>query len=570
MKTIIKKISLFLIAITSMIALSGCFDLNTVNELEFVNLPQSTYYKVDEANAEAVMAAYETLLGEITIKVTVGTNTTTKTLAQAIKSTGDDKVTINFDSSVLTSTGTKTIVITLGRAKLTYVFNVVEAAIFAEGEGTLSNPYKITTPQQLINIGTRVFGIPVPSTDPLVDNEAAWKYYYQFSLPYLATGKHYQIMNDLDFSDVTFRTIGSFGGMNYVPFTGVLDGQGHKILNLTVQSFSDANSLFAGLSGATVKNLTFNNININSTAGKYGAALFSFPGVTNSLDHINIVENVNVESGQIQANRAAGLAAEANSTIFKNCTVGSTPGSLIIIGGGGGNHTGGLVGFSTSRNYVYKKIAYETVNPTVGFGVEKLQELTGTTNESFTGQNYTGNTDLNGDKAFSVIIFDCTIKAYVYSGTKKGLYSSPDSSNKFFAYNSSGVTLPNNDTSVVKENLSSPMGEGQYDSVIYKFTGPFDGGTYQYQTVIISEPNYSSGTLNLNSLEFVNLKYNIDGVVTATLSPTFTTSGTIVINAYYYNSQGGLLGIYSNSISSVTHTMTYSENNRILTYIPKE
>jgi hypothetical protein len=567
MKTIIKKISLFLIAITSVVALVGCFaDLNEVYELEFVNLPQSTYYKVD-GDAQTIMNAYETLLREITIKITTSKGTVTKNLDEAMKSSGDDKVTINFDPTILTSVGTKTIVITLGSAKLTYVFNVVEEAeIFAEGSGTEDDPYKITTPQQLINIGTRVFGIPVPqSTD-----ETAWKYYYQFSFPYLTTGKYYELQNDLDFTGVTFRTIGSFGGLNYVPFTGQLDGNGYKIKNLTVQAFSDANSLFAGLSKATVKDLTFTNINIQASDYKYAGALYSMPGVTSSADYINFVENVNVESGLITAQRAGGLAGEANNTIFNSCTIGLSSGSVVIIGTN--NHTGGIIsGALSTRNYKYSETDHDNDGSDIfALNISHLQDLTESDNNEFIGIGRTGSKTISGTNTTSVIFFNCTVRAHVYGATNYGAYASMgDDGGFFFVYNSSGTPMANNDSSVVKAKLTNQLPSTEYSTVEYTLTAEMQKGTYSYQSIILSNPSFDSGTINLDSMEFKNYVYNIDGEVIETKLPEFKggTGYKVYINAFYFNSNGQLIGIYAHELSSNTdYEIKISNNGRTLEY----
>jgi hypothetical protein len=305
-----KKISLFLIAIISVIALVGCFNLEEVNSIEFVNFPQATYYKVEAADPK-LNQAYETLLGEITIRITKkNTDPYTVTLKEAIEA-GD--VTVNFDASILTTTGTKTMVITLGSAKLTYVFNVVEEQLFADGKGTESDPYLISTPQQFLNIGTRFFGIPVPQSN----DETAWKYYYQFSFPYLAGGKYYEITADLDFDGIEFVPLGALGGENYIPFTGTIDGTNKAIKNVTVSPVGDASSIFAGIYGATIKNLNIDNFqcDVNSFT-KYAAALSSFVFGDESL-----IENVHVTNSQIFAQRAGGLLSDGNTFIVKNCSI---------------------------------------------------------------------------------------------------------------------------------------------------------------------------------------------------------------------------------------------------------
>jgi len=336
-----KKISLFLIAIISVIALVGCFNLDEVNSIEFVNFPQATYYKVDQNDVAKLNQAYETLLGEITIKI----NSSTVTLKEAIE---DGDVTVNFDASILTSTGTKTMVITLGSAKLTYVFNVVEEQLFADGKGTESDPYLISTPQQFLNIGTRFFGIPVPQSN----DETAWKYYYQFSFPYLAGGKYYEITADLDFDGIEFVPLGALGGENYIPFTGTIDGTNKAIKNVTVSPVGDASSIFAGIYGATIKNLNIDNFqcDVNSFT-KYAGALSSF--VYGEKSH---VENIQVLNSHIFAQRAGAIFGEGRSFIAQNCFVDEN--SVIA----GVRYVGAFMAKSNpNRNFSYYLLTFDNL-----------------------------------------------------------------------------------------------------------------------------------------------------------------------------------------------------------------
>lgn len=562
-----KKISLFLIAIISVIALVGCFNLDEVDSIEFVNFPQATYYKVEAADVAKLNQAYDTLLGEITIKIN---NQDPITLKQAIT---NGTVTVNFDASILTTTGTKTMVITLGSAKLTYVFNVVEAQLFARGDGTAASPYEIETPEQFLNIGTRVFGVPVPTTS---SSEDAWMYYYQFSFPYLAGGKHYKLANDLDFTGVDYRTLGSLGGMNYIPFTGVLDGNNKKIMNLTVNPFSDSSSLFAALSGATVKDLTFTNIQIESF-GKYGAALFSQVGRPEGDLYYNYVENVNVESGSIIAERVGGLAGEAINTFFKNCTIGSenNPDALILRAYLDSN-SGGIVGAAISRNYSYKLLNYNgMVSPTYTFDYAKIKQLSGVQIDEnapingIHGKYNKTKTRVEMDEpisiphdsteTYNIVIYNCSVyaKVYVAHDGRGGVYTDASSA-KEFIFNSSNSSnsddiMYNSDESVmISTLLDAPKDSGEYATVEYSLSGKFDNGTYSWQVLFIDQNVFSMTTFNLDELGFKNYVYNIDGEITETLNPTFT-SGEYTLAAFYYDSNGKLLGVYKQTISAGTN-----------------
>lgn len=124
---------------------------------------------------------------------------------------------------------------------------------FAGGDGTIENPYQVSTPEQLNAVRN--------------DLDA-----------------HYIQINDIDMSGwENWEPIGNaisiwggaIGGQNYKPpvytdnyFTGVYDGNQYSISNLTLKDnkvsvTEDCFGLFAGLENATIKNLTLNNISYN-------------------------------------------------------------------------------------------------------------------------------------------------------------------------------------------------------------------------------------------------------------------------------------------------------------------
>ena len=135
--------------------------------------------------------------------------------------------------------------------------------VFAGGDGTQENPYKVSTPEQL---------------DAVRNDLTA----------------HYIQINDIDMSDwgnwepigcVTSIWGGAIGGSNYEApiinaeyFEGVYDGNNYSIIDLTIKNndvsvTKDCFGLFAGLNKATIKNLTLNNIsyNINKETTDYSS-----------------------------------------------------------------------------------------------------------------------------------------------------------------------------------------------------------------------------------------------------------------------------------------------------------
>ena len=121
------------------------------------------------------------------------------------------------------------------------------ASGFAGGSGTESDPYLISTKEQL----------------NLVRNDLA---------------AHYKLTCDIEFSDSDFKSGGSFynGGQGFVPigldynesFTGVFDGNGYAIKNLYIKisATGTVNVGLFGYSEGTIKNLGMVDSDISATS----------------------------------------------------------------------------------------------------------------------------------------------------------------------------------------------------------------------------------------------------------------------------------------------------------------
>ena len=120
----------------------------------------------------------------------------------------------------------------------------------------------------------------------------------QFSAA-LASNAEVKLINDIDMSGVEWTPVGTAEEK----WTGVLDGQGHKITGLELTGDYAALVAYAG-ENAVIKNVTFEDVNVEST--KYGAAVICV------AENNVTVENVTV-SGTIKATSyAAGLVLMNN------------------------------------------------------------------------------------------------------------------------------------------------------------------------------------------------------------------------------------------------------------------
>lgn len=151
---------------------------------------------------------------------------------------------------------------------------------FPTGQGTLNNPYRVCTPEQLQEI----------------DN---------------APGKHFRLGKSIDLTNATSW----FGGKGFQPigrtihfgFWGSLDGNGYEIQNLSINNPDKYTGLFGQANGASFPGFWVNNLKLNNTriqnsddisgslAGMAGCAIIS--GVEST--GVNITGAKNVTGGLI-------------------------------------------------------------------------------------------------------------------------------------------------------------------------------------------------------------------------------------------------------------------------------
>lgn len=212
------------------------------------------------------------------------------------------------------------------------------AAAYGGGTGTAGDPYQIRTPQQMNTIGTNTGDY----------------------------GKHFILMADLDmsgYSGTQYNVIGDVVNK----FTGVFDGAGHVIRNLTystTSAFYDI-GLFGRTSNATIKNLGVENVSITSHGGWIGglvgraesgsitacyatgsvnsqydagglAGRIDSASITNCYSHCSVASTANFTS-------VGGLVGDNESGTVTNCyTTGSVSATMSLVGGLVGTNDGSL------------------------------------------------------------------------------------------------------------------------------------------------------------------------------------------------------------------------------------
>jgi hypothetical protein len=187
---------------------------------------------------------------------------------------------------------------------------------FSGGAGTESDPYIITTAQQLEQLGTFVNTLNPEYND-----------------------KYYKLGNDIDLSDyqtgLGWMPIGNFTSGTYYSFNGYFDGDNKKITGLYI---NNPNRLYAGLFGmtrfGTIENLFVENADVTA-----GAAV----GLIVGYSEYGTIQNCH-STGTVTGTfgEAAGIAGDIDSCLVTHCYSSAQVQCLVS---GYGGFAGGVVCF---------------------------------------------------------------------------------------------------------------------------------------------------------------------------------------------------------------------------------
>ncbi len=205
------------------------------------------------------------------------------------------------------------------------------------------------------------------------------------------TSKKVKLANDIDLFD--YDSWAPIEG-----FSGVLDGDGHTIYNLTINSINDENLGLFGIFGGTVENLVIDNAQISSRGdiGKAGIFCGTNSGTINNVsvdgiiscsyyDNVGGVVGFNNNGIITRCENGADVAGNDNvGGIAGNCSVnGNNRADKNINKGkiGGNDNVGGVFGYLTSpviktdQNFEYQ--LSENLNENVVTGKNNVGGIVG-------------------------------------------------------------------------------------------------------------------------------------------------------------------------------------------------
>lgn len=133
------------------------------------------------------------------------------------------------------------------------------------------------------------------------------------------TTANYVLGGDIDCSGVAFLVIGDSSSVG--EFKGVLDGKGFSVFNLTIMSQTNLTGLFAQANGATVRNINFYDVNMNSTEGDVGILFGAAYNCSISNVHVSVIQDSGLANCIIAANIGVGLCGEIYQTTISNSSL---------------------------------------------------------------------------------------------------------------------------------------------------------------------------------------------------------------------------------------------------------
>lgn len=191
---------------------------------------------------------------------------------------------------------------------------------FSGGRGTATNPYKIATKQDLLDLSAYV-----ASSDA---EKAAFKTAY------------YKQVADIDFEGATLPSIGNTNSEPYSFFQGSYEGNGFKVSNVVIANSNadKAQGFFGYLDGAAhIDGLKLENPTVSSTTWNNGTIVGCMQSTSTA-----VVENCVVTGGSVSSNNTdnGGICGKLMGGTIRNCSYTGT-----VTGTASTKHrVGGIVG----------------------------------------------------------------------------------------------------------------------------------------------------------------------------------------------------------------------------------
>ena len=215
-----------------------------------------------------------------------------------------------------------------------FTSDMISAQFAAENNGAYTIYYAVANPNGQIT--SKIY-----STDITVQKISTPAQFMELAQSGGQPNVIYQLTSDLDFSDVAWAS-------GDKPFTGLLDGQGHTVKNITISGVSSDNraSIFSTLEGGTIANINFEEISIDAEAQNVGIIGRAYSGYV-----VNVrMKNVGVQSTKQRVGGLIGRVYEPETRsplVIDRISIVNDEDVLIS---SGDRRVGGIIGFIQCNN----------------------------------------------------------------------------------------------------------------------------------------------------------------------------------------------------------------------------
>lgn len=223
------------------------------------------------------------------------------------------------------------------------------------------------------------------STDPYtICNVSQWLYLGTDSNSW---NKYFKLYSDIDFTSVTIATFKSIGTAG-TPFTGQVDGNNFKLMNLNIIGTNTGLAFFTQTNGnATFKNLTLKNITLTATARLAGLVLDHGNGGTITLTNVGL-DTVNLKAN-VASHKNGGLVANSLGPVIINTA--NLHSMIFTSASGTCRFNGALLGYSTGAVAI-SNVTGDTVGIVGGTNMQQSGGIVGyiAASATFSDINVTG------------------------------------------------------------------------------------------------------------------------------------------------------------------------------------
>ena len=343
-------------------------------------------------------------------------------------------------------------------------------------------------------------------------------------------GKNIVLAEDIDLNNEYWTPIGTSDNL----FSGTLDGNGKTIYNLATGGDNAALIAYAD-QGATIKNLTLENVTIDSTKYAAGVVCNGETGVT--IDNVTVSGTINATS------YAAGICHNADGVTITNCQNDATVTA---------NRAAGIASWLTGANTVVDNVV-NNGDITGNWGAAGIvNRLEGQISNAANNGNISSTSAEPASGVVCILLGACNFEYCYNYGDVTSHNDNPNAS----AAGILGQTPGASATLAYCANYGTITAEQCYAAgIAYSLYGTINA-SYCYNKGAISGADGAGGIApkaQYGSGDKANYCLNA-GVITSSHGTAYQASNNNV-SCFYYNGAGELLNVSDNSLANTNDAL---------------